>query len=93
MAASRFSRVSRARYTSPMPTASAGGTISYGPSIVPEATVIGARNYNPVRQAAVDATTLADCRLHGNWKLSDNFKVVRHPEAGIILAKALVTPR
>src|ERR1700681_500644 len=30
-------------------------------SFVPEATVIGARNYNPVRQAAVDATTLADC--------------------------------
>jgi hypothetical protein len=47
MAASRFSRVSRARYTSPMPAASAGGTISYGPSFVPEATVIGARNYNP----------------------------------------------
>ena len=58
MATLRFSRVSRARYTSPMPTASAGGTISYGPSFVPEATVIGARNYNPVRRAAVDATTL-----------------------------------
>jgi hypothetical protein len=59
MATLRFSRVSRARYTSPMPAASAGGTISYGPSFVPEARVIGARNYSPVRRAAVDATTLA----------------------------------
>jgi hypothetical protein len=41
-----------------MPAASAGGTTSYGPSFVPEATVIGARNYNPVRRAAVDATAL-----------------------------------
>jgi len=38
-----------------MPAASAGGTTSYGPSFMPEATVIGARNYNPVRQAAVDS--------------------------------------
>jgi len=37
MAMLRFSRVSRARYTSPMPAAAAGGTISYGPSFVPEA--------------------------------------------------------
>jgi hypothetical protein len=59
MATLRFSRVSRARYTSPMPgRIRCGGTISYGPSFVPEATVIGARNYNPVRRAAVDATTL-----------------------------------
>jgi hypothetical protein len=52
MAASRFSRVSRA------PIHLTHGTIFYGPSFVPEATVIGARNYNPVRRAAVDATTL-----------------------------------
>jgi hypothetical protein len=62
MATLRFRRVSRARYTSPMPGASAGGTISYRPSFVPEATVIGARNYSPVRRAAVDATTLATKR-------------------------------
>src|SRR5689334_21866426 len=39
-ATSRPSRVSRARYTSPMPPAPIGATISYGPSFVPVASVM-----------------------------------------------------
>src|SRR5207248_10395770 len=35
MATSRPSRVSRARYTSPMPPAPSGDAISYGPNFVP----------------------------------------------------------
>ena len=35
MATSRLRRLSRARYTSPMPPAPNGATISYGPSRVP----------------------------------------------------------
>jgi hypothetical protein len=39
MATSRPSRVSRARYTSPIPPAPTGETISYGPSRAPAASV------------------------------------------------------
>src|SRR5947209_16571332 len=42
MATVRSSRVSRARYTSPMPPAPRGATISYGPSLPPEETCIRA---------------------------------------------------
>src|SRR5688572_30355666 len=35
MATSRFKRVSRARYTSPIPPAPSGATISYEPSLDP----------------------------------------------------------
>jgi hypothetical protein len=52
----------------PCRAASAGGTISYGPSFVPEATVIGARNYNPVRRAALDATTLGGLSAKWPWQ-------------------------
>src|SRR6266568_4941713 len=38
-------RVSRARYTSPMPPAPSGARISYGPSFVPEVRAIGALHY------------------------------------------------
>ena len=77
MATSRFSRVSGARYTSPMPPAPAGATILYGPSFVPEARVIGACNYNPVRQAAVDATTLGD--KSGKWWVGATHKMLFVP--------------
>src|SRR5262249_9916663 len=40
MATVRSRRVSRARYTSPMPPAPIGETISYGPNPVPEAKAI-----------------------------------------------------
>ena len=39
-ATSRFNRVSRARYTSPIPPAPRGAMISYGPRRVPEARLI-----------------------------------------------------
>src|ERR1700730_11150008 len=42
----RSRRVSRARYTSPIPPAPSGATIWYGPSLVPWARVIGGQNYN-----------------------------------------------
>jgi serine/threonine protein kinase len=45
-ATSRPSFVSRARYTFPIPPAPSGATISYGPSFVPEARTMCARNYN-----------------------------------------------
>src|SRR3954468_20038198 len=38
----RSSRVSRARYTSPIPPAPSGATISYGPSFVPDVSGIDA---------------------------------------------------
>src|ERR1700733_7592456 len=47
IATSRLSRASRARYTSPMPPAPTADTISYGPSFVPGARAIRARNYRP----------------------------------------------
>ena len=40
MATVRSNRVSRARYTSPIPPAPSGPTISYGPSFDPEVSVI-----------------------------------------------------
>jgi hypothetical protein len=45
MATSRESRVSFARYTSPIPPAPSEATISYGPSLVPEVRAIAARHY------------------------------------------------
>src|SRR5579859_7909192 len=45
MATSRESRVSFARYTSPMPPAPSEAMISYGPSLVPEVRAIIARHY------------------------------------------------
>src|SRR5215813_5879931 len=47
MATVRSRRVSLARYTSPIPPAPSGPTISYGPSFVPAVRAIGARDYKP----------------------------------------------
>ena len=41
----RSRRVSRPRYTSPMPPAPSGDWISYGPSLVPAVSAIRTRNY------------------------------------------------
>ncbi len=46
IATSRPSRVSRARYTSPIPPAPASDNISYGPSLAPAVSAIDARNYS-----------------------------------------------
>src|SRR5450755_3773866 len=46
MATTRFSRLSRALYTSPMPPAPSGARISYGPSFVPEVSTIGDGDYS-----------------------------------------------
>jgi len=46
-ATSRPSLASRARYTSPIPPAPSGATISYGPSFVPAVRAIRAGNYIP----------------------------------------------
>src|SRR5580700_5834102 len=66
IATSRLSRASRARYTSPMPPAPTGDTISYGPSFVPGVRAIRARNYRLVQHAALDARILGSA----NRKLS-----------------------
>src|SRR5262250_3826528 len=47
MATVRSRRVSRARYTSPIPPAPSGPTTSYGPSLVPGTSAIIGRDYNP----------------------------------------------
>src|SRR5271168_3051704 len=47
IAISRSNRVSRARYTSPMPPAPSGATISYGPSFVRGTRGMSGRDYNP----------------------------------------------
>src|ERR1700691_2876281 len=47
IATSRPSRVSRARYTSPMPPAPSGVRISYGPILVPAVSAIRVRHYSP----------------------------------------------
>src|SRR5438093_9129974 len=50
MATLRSSRVSRARYTSPIPPAPIGATISYGPRRVPEVIVTERDDYNGPRR-------------------------------------------
>src|SRR5437773_10871808 len=50
MATARSSRVSRARYTSPIPPAPMGATISYGPRRVPEVIVTERDDYNGPRR-------------------------------------------
>src|SRR5580704_3813471 len=52
MATLRSRRVSRARYTSPIPPAPSGAPISYGPSFVPEGSPMVALGlYSPSRDA------------------------------------------
>src|SRR5579864_1424350 len=52
MATLRSSRVSRARYTSPIPPAPSGAPISYGPSFVPEESPMVALGlYRPSKDA------------------------------------------
>src|SRR6202167_3541165 len=59
MATVRSRRVSRARYTSPMPPAPRSDSIWYGPSFVPEVRAICPRKYTPANQF-VAAATVAD---------------------------------
>src|SRR5881396_609285 len=58
MATLRSSRVSRARYTSPIPPAPMGATISYGPSRLPEARFTGAGQEYNVSASVPAGTTL-----------------------------------
>src|SRR5438093_10713703 len=44
-------RVSRARYTSPIPPAPSGETISYGPSLAPRVRATGVKLYLPKQDA------------------------------------------
>lgn len=63
MATSRPNRESRARYTSPMPPAPSGETISYGPTLVPEEIPILASHYSPRNNAAFGAIFSAAIKL------------------------------
>src|SRR5260370_40586274 len=60
MATVRSSRVSRARYTSPIPPAPSGAPISYGPSFVPGTRGLIGRDYTP--DEPVDGTSNLQCR-------------------------------
>src|SRR5262249_3815539 len=55
----RSRRVSRARYTSPMPPAPIGETISYGPNRVPEAKAIFSHRWTDYT-SAIDGQTYED---------------------------------
>src|SRR5882762_4154399 len=68
MATVRSSLVSRARYTSPIPPAPSGDSISYGPSLLPEVRAMRTRNYSPRSTLHVDVVILGV--LSANRKLS-----------------------
>src|SRR3984893_8158163 len=55
----RSRRVSRARYTSPMPPAPADAMTSYGPSLVPGVRLMGGQNYNLSEHLMVFSSLLA----------------------------------
>src|SRR5882724_10123043 len=82
-ATSRPSLVSRARYTSPIPPAPSGATISYGPSFVPEVRAIRARNYSPKNVAftlefnCLRITLIAYSR-RGWYDQMDSFRACRN---------------
>src|SRR3954454_2583744 len=82
----RSSRVSRARYTSPMPPAPSGATISYGPSFVPDVSGIDAAII-PARLStfrASSAQTLSRAtRVSGEERLSETADYVRVPLARV----------
>src|SRR5271168_118846 len=66
IAISRPNRESRARYTSPMPPAPSGATISYGPNFVPALIPILARDYTPPRPLSVSAVAQPFLAVHFN---------------------------
>src|SRR5436309_84169 len=57
-------RVSRARYTSPIPPAPSGETISYGPSLAPRVSVTVVKLYLPKQNAALVFTDARRRRMH-----------------------------
>src|ERR1700722_3779768 len=68
MATSRRRRESRARYTSPLPPAPKRETISYGPSLVPEARFISGRDYNSgVSHQLLAVRRSAGCAHKATW--------------------------
>src|SRR5476649_524022 len=73
MATTRFSRLSRALYTSPMPPAPSGARISYGPSFVPEVSTIDDGDYSlggAARSSGYDDSEwiVGNPSLTGLWK-------------------------
>src|SRR5450755_3171383 len=60
MATTRFRRLSRALYTSPMPPTPSGTRISYGPSFVPAVSAIGDGDYS-----LCSAARSSGCDDHG----------------------------
>src|SRR5476649_97443 len=76
MATTRFRRLSRALYTSPMPPAPSGVRISYGPSFVPPVNAIRERNYRPCSAAhPTDLTILGS--LSGYPGSCPDFETIR----------------
>src|SRR5439155_5519631 len=73
----RSRHVSRARYTSPIPPAPSGETISYGPSLAPRGSVT-VQDYIFRKKNAADNSCLCECtaksRLHyANAKPEESF--------------------
>lgn len=69
MATVRSSRVSRARYTSPMPPVPAGAMISYGPSFVPATSVITA----PTSYFLCNSLAKLSPRVHTQTEVANEF--------------------
>src|ERR1700730_4240797 len=72
----RSRRVSRARYTSPIPPAPSGETILYGPRFVPEVRAIRARHYSAAEAYSVDPTIVDG--WSANLSLPAYGRVARH---------------
>src|SRR5258708_40331143 len=79
MATVRSRRVSRARYTSPIPPAPSGETISYGPSLAPSVSATVAKLYLP-KQNPADISCL---QTQTDLKSSD--ELARSPEESSVL--------
>jgi hypothetical protein len=63
----RSRRVSRARYTSPMPPAPSVARISYGPSLVPEVSAMRGRNYSLCSRLARLASPRTRASAASSW--------------------------
>src|SRR5215472_1048230 len=85
MATLRSSRISRARYTSPMPPAPSGDWISYGPSFVPEVSPMRCGHYNHWKE-----------HLNRFWKDGNSelgkFTYLRDPRAPALKPLAPIKP-
>src|SRR5215469_8704313 len=72
----RSSRVSRARYTSPMPPAPSVAVISKGPSCLPGASRIGGRNYSPIEPVRYGKESRILYLTQENWSTREQLQML-----------------